>query len=65
MCCSVISSQNNIQKGVGRGRVFWAWACKTATEAWVAFFIFFLLMLTEKTRKYGSEHTDPENENFI
>ena len=22
-------------------------------------------MLTEKTRKYGSEHTDPENENFI
>jgi hypothetical protein len=43
MCCSVFSSQNNIQKGVGRGRVFWAWACKTATEAWVAFFIFFFV----------------------
>jgi len=28
--------------GVGRGRWAWAWVCKTAIEAWVAFFIFFV-----------------------
>jgi hypothetical protein len=37
--------------GVGRGRRCWALACKTATEAWVAFFIFFVNFDVVSVRK--------------
>ena len=46
-------------RGRGRGRGCWCWAlalaCKPATEAWVAFFIFFVNFDVVTVRKVNSQ----------